>query len=552
MVQSDNKCAEGIVAQVAALSLVGAEVKDNLAILVKQRNLLAAENALLRSENKRYESQAHKPERNPYVAVLVDGDGYVFDDQYILNRNAGGQNAAQDLDQAVKKDLRSLDLEHCQIMVRVYADFVGLSKTLARAGLAGADKRSLAPLCADFTRSNELFDFCDAGELKEGADFKIRALFRHFIEDGRCKQIYFAGCHDTGYVAELTQHAASRDRITLVKHYAFHYHFSNLSMREGSLGEVFRTTPLEFDRMGAKPWKATGTPVIDRALAEGEETLAGPDRPACAYWPLGICKLGKACHFRHDKQGAQEPDPGSEATREIKASGELHEDGPFQPPSSPVTSVAHIASEEQRPTSRFTKLSTSLHRIKQRAFKNRLARTGAEDMVSVNRDGHRLDYYSRDVTSEDVEAYRNRTSHAMLCVKHHVLGYCNDGSLCSSDHGAAITEVVDVLKMQTFAVPCDQGGACRSLECTRGHICQRTYCVFRGGYEECNFSAEAHAIDFHHARFVNGELWESRSVPEKPSAELQALSNTEPVAKARAEKDTEAEDERTVHRLVLR
>ncbi|KAK3658468.1 hypothetical protein LTR56_001879 [Elasticomyces elasticus] len=314
-----NQGAEGIVAQVAALSLVGTEVKDNLASLVKQRDLLAAENALLRSENNRYESQARKPERNPYVAVLVDGDGYIFNDQYITDRSAGGQKAAQDLDQAVKKDLRSLDLEHCQVMVRVYADLVGLSKALARAGLAGAEKRSLAPFAADFTRSNETFDFCDAGELKEGADFKIRALFRHFIEDARCKQVYFAGCHDTGYVAELTQHAASRDRITLVKHYAFHYHFSNLSMREVSLGEVFRTTLLDFDRMGAKPRKPTGTSAIDQALAEGEETLAGPDRPACAYWPLGICKLGKACHFRHDKQVAKEPDTSFEETSATQA-----------------------------------------------------------------------------------------------------------------------------------------------------------------------------------------------------------------------------------------
>ncbi|KAK5733566.1 hypothetical protein LTR17_009554 [Elasticomyces elasticus] len=304
-----------LVEQVEALELVniraGAKIEEQFKIVL-------AENTQAKLDRDRYKSQS-RPERNPYVVVLVDGDGYVFDDEYLTDRNAGGLRAAQELDQAVTKDLRSLDLEHCQVMVRVYADYIGLSKTLSRAGLAGADKRSLAPFAADFTRSNEVFDFCDAGELKEGADFKIRALLRHFVEDTRCKQIHFAGCHDTGYVAELTQQVASRERITLVKHYAFHRHFRSLGMREVSLGEVFRAEPLDFDRTATRPWKALGVPAMDLVLAEGEETLAGPDRPACAYWPLGICKLGKACHFRHDKQGAQEPDTSLERTSETQA-----------------------------------------------------------------------------------------------------------------------------------------------------------------------------------------------------------------------------------------
>ncbi|KAK5691966.1 hypothetical protein LTR97_011137 [Elasticomyces elasticus] len=304
----------------------GAKIEEQFKYVLAENTRLSLQNTTLRSEYEeaklardRYKSQSRSPERNPYVVVLVDGDGYAFADQYLTDRNAGGLRAAQDLDQAVKKDLRSLDLEHCQVMVRVYADYIGLSKALSRAGLAGADKRSLAPFAADFTRSNELFDFCDAGELKEAADFKIRALLRHFIEDTRCKQIYFAGCHDTGYVAELTQQVASHERISLVKHYAFHRHFTSLGMREVSLGGVFRAEQLDFDRMGAKPRKPTRTSAIDQALAEGEQTLAGPDRPACAYWPLGICKLGKACHFRHDKQVAKEPDMSFEETSVTQA-----------------------------------------------------------------------------------------------------------------------------------------------------------------------------------------------------------------------------------------
>jgi hypothetical protein len=59
-------------------------------------------------------------------------------------------------------------------MVRIYSNILGLSKSLARAGLCGNEARSLSPFAASFTRSQDLFDYIDAGDKKEGADFKIR------------------------------------------------------------------------------------------------------------------------------------------------------------------------------------------------------------------------------------------------------------------------------------------------------------------------------------------------------------------------------------------
>ena len=117
-------------------------------------------------------------DRNPFVLVLIDGDGYVFDDDLVSAGADGGQRAAQRLNAAVKESLRTRGLEHCKIVVRVYANLSGLSRALSRAKLAGADKRSLAPFVANFNRSNDLFDFVDAGDLKENADIKIRYVCR--------------------------------------------------------------------------------------------------------------------------------------------------------------------------------------------------------------------------------------------------------------------------------------------------------------------------------------------------------------------------------------
>lgn len=61
-------------------------------------------------------------------------------------------------------------------MVRIYANVLGLSKSLARSGIVGQEARSLSPFTASFTRAEDLFDFVDAGDKKEGADYKIRGM----------------------------------------------------------------------------------------------------------------------------------------------------------------------------------------------------------------------------------------------------------------------------------------------------------------------------------------------------------------------------------------
>jgi carbon monoxide dehydrogenase subunit G len=65
----------------------------------------------------------------------------------------GGTRAAKLLNDTIKASQRKKGLEHCETMVRVYANIAGLSKALAKANLLGADKRSLAPFIANFNRS---------------------------------------------------------------------------------------------------------------------------------------------------------------------------------------------------------------------------------------------------------------------------------------------------------------------------------------------------------------------------------------------------------------
>lgn len=66
--------------------------------------------------------------------------------------------------------------DQCRVMIRIYANLLGLSKALARAGLSGNEARSFATFASSFTRSQDLADYIDAGDKKEGADHKIRGI----------------------------------------------------------------------------------------------------------------------------------------------------------------------------------------------------------------------------------------------------------------------------------------------------------------------------------------------------------------------------------------
>lgn len=100
-----------------------------------------------------------------------------FKEHFIRAGSEGGISAARELSDSIRELMHSTmgaQADQCRIMVRVYANMLGLSKALARIGLVGHEARSLSPFTSAFNRAQDLFDFVDAAEKKEGSDFKIR------------------------------------------------------------------------------------------------------------------------------------------------------------------------------------------------------------------------------------------------------------------------------------------------------------------------------------------------------------------------------------------
>ena len=69
-------------------------------------------------------------------------------------------------------------------------------------------------------------------------------MFRLFADINQCTHIFFAGCHDAGYLSMLTPYRGMSDRITLLKGASFHPEFKTLGLSISEMPSVFMSSPL--------------------------------------------------------------------------------------------------------------------------------------------------------------------------------------------------------------------------------------------------------------------------------------------------------------------
>lgn len=449
-------------------------ILDQYAALIEDYKRLKSDYEEERDAREKYKQMARGQERNPFVLVLVDGDGYIFNEDLIgkgiegdssAERLArGGTNAARQLNDAIKASLRRKGLEHCQVMVRVYANVAGLSKALAKAGLVGAEKRSFAPFIASFNRSSGLSDFVDAGELKENADFKLRALLQLYAENAQCKHIYFAACHDVGYVSDLAPHMGNSSRFTLVnsRGIKFHDEFAKLGMGVEELPGVFRSTPLDgpaFYRPPNTVFNTTTKPPPTPVKQALNAPAADSQRTVCEFHKLGKCKYGASCRFLHV--------------------GPANTTGPWRPVINERTETMNSAWEVPRTASPGKTLPRK--------------EDIPEGHIAVNKNNFRLDPYIIPPSPEATLELRARIKRQRICNTFHLNGTC-DGH-CGYDHSPLDSELKSALEILARSQPCPKRGACRKLSCTHGHICQAPDCRYRGGEAFCKLPVASHNED---------------------------------------------------------
>ncbi|PYI09223.1 C-x8-C-x5-C-x3-H type zinc finger protein [Aspergillus sclerotiicarbonarius CBS 121057] len=427
-------------------------------LLDKFRQLLDSYNNLKsdyeeeKEAREKYKRMARGQERNPFVLVLIDGDGYLFKEHLVKAGSEGGITAARLLNDSIRElihDRLGSQADQCRVMVRIYANVLGLSKSLARSGFVGHEARSLAPFAASFTRAQDLFDFVDAGDKKEGADYKIREMFRLFADNNQCKHIFFAGCHDSGYSNLLTPYRGRTDRITLLKGAGFHSEYERLDLPVRELPAVFMSTPLG----------GNGSMMPNHTAS-----VSNGSRPICKHFQKGICRYGNACIKVHIPQGQQ-----------ISKS----DDHPSSPPGR--ESPTPTRNQEYYASNLVPNINPVWH-----------------DCIPTNSAGDRIDTYCPMPSHDAWDTYTRRAKIHKPCNKYHLGGDCGNMG-CEYDHTRLDPSSLHVMKYILRQHPCQTGPSCRSLKCYLGHICQKDGCR---GTKPCKFNRYAHTLDLHIAGYI--------------------------------------------------
>ncbi|KAI1426375.1 hypothetical protein F5Y12DRAFT_743079 [Xylaria sp. FL1777] len=448
----------------------------------------------------RYKQLARNQERNPFVLVIVDGDGYIFKDEFLHQNADGGSKAAQHLNNVLKKSLQGKGLEHCDVMVRIYANLTNLSRTLSKHGLATADKRSLSPFVANFNRSYGLMDFVDAGELKENADFKIRALLNLYAENLHCKHIYFAACHDVGYLSELTRFRGDRNRVTLIRSpgLAFHDQFLKLELGIEELPGVFRTVPLDGPVLHTKPNSSadlikTTPPIGPSATGTTyQATSSWEPQKVCQFYQAGKCRFGGDCKNAHIDPRISTPASFTKPLYPSQTGYQSNFDTEIMSNSGrvmkPSTTTSHyeLDSVSSGPMS---SLRNDLAYL--------LPKKGdvPDGYVAVNRQLHRLDAYMQPPTSAASARLKELSSIRKLCNNKQLTNSCPNEN-CEYEHNPIPEELRPALEWLSRSLPCMRKGACSVHSCVLGHICQNMECQYRGGKVKCKLPGRAHSTDF--------------------------------------------------------
>ncbi|KAF2011566.1 hypothetical protein BU24DRAFT_435970 [Aaosphaeria arxii CBS 175.79] len=417
-------------------------------------------------------------DRDPFVTVLIDGDGMIFKDELVRQGEPGGRKAAAQLHAAilnyVQHETETIPT-NVQIICRVYANVRGLAEVLVRTGVV-EDIETVEQFTRGFTRGNSLFDFVDVGPGKDRADTKIIETFKLYLGDFHCRQIFFGCSHDNGYARTLEAHASDPvavPRVTLLEGVPFEKELVDLPYKTKKFSDLFRDTKL------STAWGASSS---------GYNSIPNSPAPVKNYNVIG----GLPTRF---------PPP----QRQTSNSNSLL-DSP---------NMAHVVPTLPRTPSTSTLASTDGISSAKPVGMNWAAKAAAPappttadspvyrpvsrgEIIARNRAGQRVDPPSRDYDKVEVD----RIKRIKMCNVHFLRDECPFGDNCTHLHAYKPTpSEISTLRLVARMAPCSNGSGCEDIKCIYGHRCPAPTgktatsgktCIFG---ENCKFPPELHNVD---------------------------------------------------------
>ncbi|KAJ5987052.1 hypothetical protein N7451_011417 [Penicillium sp. IBT 35674x] len=158
--------------------------------------------------------------RDNFAVVLVDGNGALFREELLRERDGyGAHEASQRIIHAVRENMYGpANRADITVVVRVFADLDELSRIMHESRITY--RYGMSTFAEQFSVTRGEFDFVDVGPGKANAARKMTSNLYHFYNNVQCQKIFWVGCHDAGYLKDLQQYTSdprSRDRIVLVE-----------------------------------------------------------------------------------------------------------------------------------------------------------------------------------------------------------------------------------------------------------------------------------------------------------------------------------------------
>ncbi|KAF1941492.1 hypothetical protein EJ02DRAFT_347714 [Clathrospora elynae] len=440
------------------------------------------------AEKQQYEKWIKNMQRamadNPFVMVLIDGDGMIFLDELIRDGEQGGRRAASQLHASIQQYIENEANDTpiaSRVVCRIYANVRGLGDVLVRAG-AIEEIGQFEDFVRGFTRGKTLFDFIDVGAGKDRADEKIIESFKLFSQDYHCRRLLFGCSHDNGYaraLEECSDRAELLKKVVLLEGVPFEKELVPLPYNTKKFPGLFRDTklvvwgasnafippqpttlkeplsysPKTFSILSGLP---TRFPAPPRSPSNGEPLMDSP-LPGKAW--LNLPRTPSSSTLASDGYPAIKPVPVTMNSWAAKAAA----------PAPPVTH-----SPVYKPANR-------------------------EEVIARNRAGQRVDPPCKDYDKTEVD----RIKKIKMCSVHFLRRECPYEDNCTHLHAYKPTkDELSTLRLVARMAPCLNGSGCQDIKCIYGHRCPAPphkhhmkgtkSCIFG---DSCKFPPELHDID---------------------------------------------------------
>lgn len=153
----------------------------------------------------------------PLVLCVLDGDGAIFNRQYISQGRDGGREAALALHSHITNLADETVGRTVTVVVQIFFNKAGLSRVLQDVGIA--TETVFAAFVQGLNAAHPLIVMTDVGSQKEAADAKFREAVRLHCKLPSCKLV-IAGCeHDGGYshLLQSLETEGLSDKIRILK-----------------------------------------------------------------------------------------------------------------------------------------------------------------------------------------------------------------------------------------------------------------------------------------------------------------------------------------------